>query len=100
MPWSEVGQALGIRARADGAALEIQGLDHTEGGHPNPGEAETIYVIVSGYGALRYGDVILECAEGDVLFTPRGYPHHFERTSGEMRIWRISLALATAPGGS
>jgi mannose-6-phosphate isomerase-like protein (cupin superfamily) len=97
MPWSEVNKALGIRARIDGATLEIQGLEHDEGGHPNTGQADTVYVIVSGYGTLRYGDMSLECTEGDVLFTPRGCSHHFERMDGEMRIWRISLILAAAP---
>jgi mannose-6-phosphate isomerase-like protein (cupin superfamily) len=98
MLWSDVSKVLGIRARVDGAALEIQRLEHDVSGHRNNGQAETVYVIASGYGILRYGDVSLECTEGDVLFTPRGCQHHFERMDGEMRIWRISLVLAAVPG--
>jgi mannose-6-phosphate isomerase-like protein (cupin superfamily) len=94
MPWSEVGQALRICARSHGAILEIRGLDHAENGHPNDGHADTIYMISASYGALRCGDTILECTEGDILFIPSGYPHHFEQMDGKIRLWRISLMPA------
>lgn len=99
MPWSKVGDALRIRACADNARLEIQGLDHAEDGYPNDGYADTVYVVMSGYGVLRCGDMSLECTDGDVLFVPRGYPHFFERLDGEIRIWRISLAAVSAGAG-
>jgi mannose-6-phosphate isomerase-like protein (cupin superfamily) len=98
MPWSEVGRALRISAHRAGAVLEILGLNQDGQGHPNDGRSDTVYVIVSGYGLLRHGEQALECTGGDVLFLPRGHPHHFERLDGEIRIWRISLDAGAEPG--
>ena len=69
------------------------------GGHANDGLTDTVYVIASGYGALRWGDTALECTAGDVLFVPNGRPHCFERLHGEIRIWRISAVPGPAIAG-
>lgn len=97
MPWSEVDQALRIRARSDGRVLEIRGLGHAADGHPNAGLHDTVYVIVSGYGVLRCRETAMECTGNDVIFVPSGAPHHFERLDGEIRIWQISLIPAEIP---
>jgi mannose-6-phosphate isomerase-like protein (cupin superfamily) len=95
MPWSEVERGLRICARTEGMVLQIQALGHAEHGHRNDGRAETIYIIVSGYGLLRCDVAAFECTAGDVLFMPSGAPHHFERLDGEIRFWRITLAGAS-----
>ena len=92
MPWSEVDRTLRVRAHASGATLEIRGLDPVNDGNASDGRSDTIYVIVSGYGVLRYDDKAMECTEGDVLFVPSGYPHQFEQRDGGIKMWRISLA--------
>ena len=90
-PWSEVGQALCIRGGSEGGGLAVCGLDRAGDGHASDGLADTVYVIVSGYGVLCWGETALECTAGDVLFVPGGRTHRFERLDGEIRIWRISL---------
>ncbi len=99
LPWSEVGQALCVHGASEGSVLEICGLDRVGGGHANDGLTDTVYVIASGYGALRWGDTALECTAGDVLFVPNGRPHCFERLDGEIRIWRISTVPGPAIAG-
>ena len=69
-------------------------------GHANDGLADTVYVIVSGFGVLHWGDTALECTAGDVLFVPGGQVHRFERLDGEIRIWRISAVPGPAPAGA
>ena len=99
LPWSEVGQALCVHGASEGSVLEICGLDRAGGGHANDGLTDAVYVIASGYGALRWGDTALECTAGDVLFVPNGRPHCFERLDGEIRIWRISAVPGPAIAG-
>jgi mannose-6-phosphate isomerase-like protein (cupin superfamily) len=96
MPWSEVGEALRISAHLASTILEIRALSYAEDGHPYDGSADSIYVIVSGYGALRQGEARLECTGGDLVYMPSGCPHQFERMDGEIRAWRISLTPAKA----
>ena len=74
------------------------GLDRAGDGYASDGLADTVYVIASGYGVLRWGDVVLECTAGDVLFVPAGRAHRFEQVDGAMRVWRISAA-GPAGGG-
>ena len=100
LPWPEVGRALCVRGAPGGSALEICGLDRAGDGHANDGLADTVYVIASGYGVLRWGDVVLECTAGDVLFVPGGRAHCFERLDGEIRIWRISVVPGPATAGT
>jgi mannose-6-phosphate isomerase-like protein (cupin superfamily) len=97
MPWPEVERALQICARIESVVLQIQALGHAENGHHSDGRADTVYIIVSGYGLLRCDAAAFECTAGDVLFMPSGAPHHFERLDGEIRLWRITLAGASAP---
>ncbi|WP_043342396.1 cupin domain-containing protein [Belnapia moabensis] len=99
LPWSEVGQALCVHGASEGSVLEICGLDRAGGGHANDGLTDTVYVVASGYGALRWGDTALECTAGDVLFVPNGRPHCFERLHGEIKIWRISAVPGSAIAG-
>lgn len=91
MSWSDVERFLYVGAGTDGMALEIRALDCTTDGHSNDGLVDTVYVIVSGYGLLKYDKKSMECTEHDVLFVPSGHPHRFERLDGEIRIWRIAL---------
>ena len=100
LPWSEVGQVLCVRGASEGSALEICGLDRVGDGHANDGLADTVYVIVSGFGVLHWGDTALECTAGDVLFVPGGQVHRFERLDGEIRIWRISAVPGPATAGT
>jgi mannose-6-phosphate isomerase-like protein (cupin superfamily) len=98
MSWAEVRQSLRIRASLGSHVLQIHGLAHAEDGHPSSGVSDTVYVIVSGFGMLRWGITVLECTAGDVLFVPQGYPHRFERLDGATRIWRIWLGPVAAAG--
>ena len=100
MPWSEVRRALRIRGSSGGGPLEVCVLDRPGDGHASDGLADTVYVIASGYGVLRWGDVVLECTAGDVLFVPAGRAHRFERLDGEIRIWRISPVPGPAAAGT
>ena len=100
LPWSEVGQGLFIQGQTEGCALEVHGLDRVGEGHASDGLVDTVYVIVSGYGVLRWGEMALECTAGDVLFVPGGPAHRFERLNGEIRIWRISAVPGLATAGT
>ncbi|MCI0755055.1 AraC family ligand binding domain-containing protein [Teichococcus vastitatis] len=97
-PCPDVEQALRLSAHCAGAVLEIGGPDHAEHGHRNDGHAHTVYVIISGYGLLHCAEGVMECTGGDVVFMPRGCPHHFERLDSPIRIWRISLTPVMSPG--
>jgi hypothetical protein len=66
-------------------------------GYKSDGIADTVYVIESGYGVLRWGETALECTAGDVLFVPGGQAHRFERLDGTIRVWRISTAFSLVP---
>ena len=100
MPRSEPGQALRVRGESRGCAVEVCVLDRAEDKAPNDGLADTVYVIASGYGVLRWGDTALECTAGDVLFVPGGRAHRFERLDGEIKIWRISAVPGPATAGT
>jgi mannose-6-phosphate isomerase-like protein (cupin superfamily) len=92
MSWSEACETLRVRHRSETASIRIQPLDGVESAAPDDGSADSIYVVISGYGMLRLDGKEMECTAGDLLFVPRGHPHCFERTDGEIRIWKISLA--------
>ena len=100
LPWSEMGQVLCVRSASEGCALEICGLDRVADGHGNGGLTDTVYIIASGYGVLRWGETALEYTAGDVLFVPGGQVHRFERLDGEIRIWRISAVPGPATAGT
>ena len=100
LPWSEVGQMLCVHGASEGSVLEICGLDGMGEEDANGGLVDTVYVIVSGFGVLRWGDTALECTAGDVLFVPGGRVHRFERLDGAIRIWRISAVRVPAPAGN
>ena len=100
LSWSEVGQVLCVRGASEGSALEICGLDRVADGHGNGGLTDTVYIIASGYGVLRWGETALEYTAGDVLFVPGGQVHRFERLDGEIRIWRISAVPGPVPAGA
>jgi mannose-6-phosphate isomerase-like protein (cupin superfamily) len=93
--WSEVLRSVDTSAHRDGSALDIRGLDDSYEVPSGEGLCDTVYVVVSGYGILRYGDSSIEWTVGDVLFVPKGYAHRFEKLDGEIRIWRISPAPVT-----
>ncbi len=94
LPWSEVGQGLFIQRGIEGCALEVQGVDRVGDGYASNGIADTVYVIASGYGVLRWGEAAFECTAGDVLFVPGGQAHRFEGLDGTIRVWRISTAFS------
>ena len=90
--WPEVMRDIDTSAHRCGSILDIRGLDDTGGVPSGEGLCDTVYVVVSGYGVLRYGNSSIDWTVGDVLFVPKGYTHYFERFEGEIRIWRISPA--------
>ncbi|HEX3881387.1 MAG TPA: hypothetical protein VHW66_01890 [Stellaceae bacterium] len=92
MSWAEACKVVGVSAPGEAVGLEVRGLTHAENGRQNDGLREAVYVVVSGFGVLRCGDVDLECTVGDVLFVPKGCRHRFERLDGEIKIWSISPA--------
>jgi mannose-6-phosphate isomerase-like protein (cupin superfamily) len=94
MPWAAVHDALQVGGPAAGAAIQIRGLAPGDEGQVNDGGFDVVYVLASGYGRLCARDRCIDCTAGDIMFVPRGWPHHFERLDGEMCIWRIT---AVAP---
>jgi mannose-6-phosphate isomerase-like protein (cupin superfamily) len=98
LPWPEVGQALRIRARCAEALLEIHGVGPENAAAPEA--ADRVYVVVSGYGVLRWGEGSTEFTGGDLLFVPGGCPHRIEGQGGEIRLWRIALLPAASGGGT
>jgi mannose-6-phosphate isomerase-like protein (cupin superfamily) len=99
MPWTQAQQTVRVLARADGLALEIRAVDGTEEQPRSPSLGDDIYVVISGYGALRCGEEVVECTAGDVVLAPSAVAHRFERLDGELKVWRISLARAAADPG-
>jgi hypothetical protein len=89
LSWSDVVRDIDRSAHPCGSSLDIRGLDDTGEAPSGEGLCDTIYVVVSGYGVLRYGENSIDWTVGDVLFVPKGYAHRFERLDGEIRIWRI-----------
>jgi hypothetical protein len=52
--------------------------------------ADTIYVIISGFGVLRCRDgARIEFTAGDVMMVPAGAWHQFEEVNPKFRTWRI-----------
>jgi mannose-6-phosphate isomerase-like protein (cupin superfamily) len=96
MSWRDACETLRVCHRSETASIRIQPFDGAESGPPDDGSSDVIYVVVSGYGVLHLEGKEMECTAGDLLFIPRGHPHRFERTDGEIRIWRISLAQDSA----
>ncbi|HEY6430534.1 MAG TPA: cupin domain-containing protein [Acetobacteraceae bacterium] len=91
MSWKDACDTLRVCHRSPSAGVSIQPLDDGANEQPSDSTSDTIYVVISGYGILRYEDTDIECTAGDVLFVPRGHPHRFARMDGEIRIWRIRL---------
>jgi mannose-6-phosphate isomerase-like protein (cupin superfamily) len=90
--WSDVVRGIDRSVHRCGSTLDIRGLDDSCELPSGEGLYDTIYIVVSGYGVLRYGENSIDWTVGDVLFVPKGYAHRFERLDGEIRIWRISPA--------
>ncbi len=95
------GREPGLRGagEAGGCALEVRGLEGVGDGHAIDGLHDTVYVIASGYGVLRWGETEIECTAGDVLFVPGGQAHCFERMDGAIKIWRISAVARPGDAG-
>jgi mannose-6-phosphate isomerase-like protein (cupin superfamily) len=94
-----VARGLFIQGQTEGCALEVHGLNRVGEGYASDGLVDTVYVIASGYGVLRWGEMALECTAGDVLFVPGGPAHCFERLDGEIKVWRISAGRSPAATG-
>jgi mannose-6-phosphate isomerase-like protein (cupin superfamily) len=92
MPWDQACRMTGVTGPSNGVALDVLGLTPIESARFNDGSRETVYVVVSGFGVLRSDRCETQCTAGDVLFVPRGCPHHFERLDGHINIWSISPA--------
>ena len=92
MSWKDACDTLRVCHRSPSAGVSIQPLDDGANEQPSESTSDTIYVVISGYGILRYEDNDIECTAGDVLFVPR-----WPSTSvcahgrGRSRIWRIRL---------
>ena len=57
---------------------------------PERSDADTLYVIISGYGVLRCADGSwIEFTAGDVMLVPAGAEHRFEEIAPKFRTWRI-----------
>ena len=57
---------------------------------PEKSDADTLYVIISGYGVLRCADGSrVEFTAGDVMLVPAGAEHRFEEIAPKFRTWRI-----------
>src|SRR4051812_16699373 len=83
-----------LEAGPGGPAFEVVARDGAAGWPEEIGACDAIYVIISGEGALRRGDEVLDCGAGDVLFAPAGAPRGFERLSRGFSTWRILLPPA------
>jgi hypothetical protein len=90
MLWEQACKVVSVTGVRGPVALDVRGLTYVENGRSNDGSRETVYVVVSGFGLLRSSGLDLQCTAGDVLFVPRGCPHHFERLDGDIKIWKIS----------
>jgi mannose-6-phosphate isomerase-like protein (cupin superfamily) len=72
---------------------------------PERSDADTLYVIISGYGVLRCSDgERIEFTAGDVMFVPAGAEHRFDEIGPKFRMWRIEIGqtpdTATEEDGS
>jgi mannose-6-phosphate isomerase-like protein (cupin superfamily) len=79
---------------AGGPVFEVLARDGADDWPEEDGACDAIYVVISGEGALRRGDEVLDCAAGDVLFAPAGTPCRFEGLSRGFATWRILLGAA------
>jgi mannose-6-phosphate isomerase-like protein (cupin superfamily) len=91
MSWREACETFRIVSPSQTAGFSIQPIDDGEGGRHNDSIVDIIYVVVSGYGVVRFQEGEMECTVGDVLLIPRGNPHQLERFDGAIRIWMIEL---------
>jgi mannose-6-phosphate isomerase-like protein (cupin superfamily) len=90
--WEQATRAIRIGGASEAAALDVQALSQSENGCRHDGCREVVYVVVAGFGVLRCEDSELEFTGGDVLFVPKGCPHHFDQLDRTVRIWRISAS--------
>ncbi len=60
---------------------------------PEKSEANTLYVIIAGYGVLccSNGERI-EFTAGDVMMVPAGAEHRFDEIGPKFRMWLIEIA--------
>lgn len=52
-----------------------------------PHTRDEVYVVISGTGWFRNGDVRERFVAGQVLFVPAGVVHRFEEFSGDFATW-------------
>jgi mannose-6-phosphate isomerase-like protein (cupin superfamily) len=88
LSWEQACKMIGVIGPAETIALEVLGI--AESGGLNDGSRETVYFVVSGFGLLCSEHIETECTVGDVLFVPKGCPHHFQSLDGDIKIWRVS----------
>jgi mannose-6-phosphate isomerase-like protein (cupin superfamily) len=91
LPWAEACKTICVSGSSEKTTLDVCGLTFEDSGQHNDGMRETVYVVTAGFGALRWDEEDIECTAGDLLFVPRGCPHHFERSDARIQIWRISM---------
>jgi mannose-6-phosphate isomerase-like protein (cupin superfamily) len=91
MSWRDACTNLRLMSKSETPTLSIHPLDDSDSGRRNDSVFDTVYVVVSGYGVLLYGDKEMECTAGDVLLIPKGNPHQLDRMHGSIRIWMIVL---------
>lgn len=84
----------GVTQVLTGARLTfgIHGPDGLEA-VPETSEADTLYVIIAGYGVLCCSDgERIEFTAGDVMFVPAGAEHRFDEIGPKFVMWRIEIA--------
>jgi mannose-6-phosphate isomerase-like protein (cupin superfamily) len=54
-----------------------------------PHDRDEIYVVTSGTGTFRNGDVVSSFAPGDLLFVPAGVVHRFETFTEDFATWVV-----------
>ena len=90
MSWEQACKIFGVTGSAETTALEVLGLDNAGNGDQNDGSRDTVYFVISGFGLLCTENAEMECTVGDVLFVPKGCPHHFQSLDRDIKIWRVS----------
>ncbi|HEV7266726.1 MAG TPA: cupin domain-containing protein [Falsiroseomonas sp.] len=81
-----------LESAAGGPVFDVLARDGDEEWPADACERDTIYIVISGEGALRRdGEEPLACAAGDVLFAPGGAACRFEGLSRGFTTWRILL---------
>lgn len=84
--------------QAGEAGIEVRYYALTESDPQRPHGRDELYLVISGSGTFRLGEVRRPFAPGDLIHVPAHTHHRFEAFTGRVETWVIFFGERNEPG--